>query len=148
MQSRRHDLDEPISPALIRALRERIDFLEEENRQLRADVEPLVTFPSAWGLAKTEKRLLQALMSSPTGHLSHEALLAALYGPAPEVGIEMIRIWASKVRRKLRAAGEAIEIRTVWGEGYGLSGPARHTLREALGRERAATELSGECHAR
>ena len=135
MLARRACLDEPVSPAVIRSLRDRIDLLEEENRQLREAAEALVIFPPSWRLAEMEAKLLSALMRARTGCMSHESLLTALYGLEPDVDIEIIRVWVYRVRKKLRAAAVPVEIHAVWGQGIRLSAEARMALVAALAGE-------------
>lgn len=132
MSARFGCLDEPVSPAVIRSLRDRLDLLEEENRQLREAAEALVVFPRSWGLAEMEVKFLSALMRSRTGCLSKEALLTALYGLEWDVQEKIIDVWACKVRKKLAATGLPLQVRTVWGRGYELPSEARAELVAAL----------------
>lgn len=125
-------LNEPVSPAVIRSLRDRIDLLEEENRQLREAAEALISFPRSWRLTEKEARFVSALMRSKTGAMSKEALMTALYGLEPDVEEKIIDVWACKLRKKLKTLGVAVEIETVWGQGYRLSVESRATLQLAL----------------
>lgn len=125
-------LDEPVSPAVIRSLRDRIDLLEEENRQLREAAEALVSFPRSWRLTEMEARFVSVLMRSKTGAMSKEALMTALYGLEPDVEDKVIDVWACKLRKKFKALGVAVEIETVWGQGYRLTAETRAVLRAAL----------------
>jgi DNA-binding winged helix-turn-helix (wHTH) protein len=113
-------------------MRDRIDLLEEENRQLREASEALISFPRSWGLTKMEARFVSALMRSKTGALSKEALMTALYGLEPDVEEKIIDVWACKLRKKFSAIGVAVDIRTVWGQGYTLTAEDRATLKAAL----------------
>lgn len=101
-------------------LRERVDVLEEEVRQLRDAFEPSVPMPEAWKLTKTEARLLSALART-RGYLTKERILTALYGLEPDVDIKIVDVFVCKLRRQLSRAGSAIEIRTFRGDGFGLT---------------------------
>ena len=125
-------LNEPVSPAVIRSLRERLDLLEEENRQLREAGEALLSFPRSWRLTEMEARFISALMRSKTGALSKEALMTALYGLEPDVEPKIIDVWACKLRKKFKSLGVAVDIRTVWGRGFTLTAEDRQTLQAAL----------------
>lgn len=135
MLARRSDHHDGVSPAVIRSLRDRIDLLEEENRQLREAAEALVPFPADWKITKVEARFLSALMRARSGCMSSERLLTAIYGLEPDVQPKIIDVWACKLRKKLASAGAGIKIRTLWGEGYGLSDADRDRLRAILAGE-------------
>lgn len=102
-------------------LRERVDVLEEEVRQLRDAFEPSVPMPEAWKLTKSEARLLSALARTRGGYLTRERILTALYGLEPDVDIKIVDVFVCKLRRQLSRAGSAIEIRTFRGDGFGLT---------------------------
>ncbi|MCJ2067834.1 helix-turn-helix domain-containing protein [Methylobacterium sp. J-030] len=102
-------------------LRERVDVLEEEVRQLRDAFEPSAAMPEAWKLTKSEARLLHVLAHARGGYLNKERILTALYGLEPDVEIKIVDVFVCKLRRKLSAAGSAIEIKTYHGDGFGLT---------------------------
>ena len=102
-------------------LRERVDVLEEEVRQLRDAFEPAVPMPEAWKLTKSEARLLSALARTRGGYLTRERILIALYGLEPDVDIKIVDVFVCKLRRRLSCEGSAIEIRTFRGDGFGLT---------------------------
>ncbi|WP_267355750.1 MULTISPECIES: helix-turn-helix domain-containing protein [unclassified Methylobacterium] len=110
-------------------LRERVDVLEEEVRQLRDAFEPSVAMPEAWKLTKSEARLLAALARTRGGYLTKERILTALYGLEPDVDMKIVDVYVCKLRRKLTDAGSAIEIRTYHGIGFGLTAEGHAAFR-------------------
>ena len=128
--ARRIDLDEPISPRVVRSMRARIDELEEALRQAHEANENASPLPASWQLTATESRFLQVLGMAKGYVRSKERLLVALYGLEADVDIKIIDVFACKLRRKL--AGTGIEIQTVWGEGYRLTDASLDAYRRAL----------------
>ena len=105
----------------IAKLRDRVGYLEEENRQLREALEPAVALPVDWKLTKTEARVLLALHRVRQGYMNRERLLVALYGLEVDVEPKIVDVMVCKIRRKLRTAGVTIPIRTFHGDGFGLT---------------------------
>ena len=100
-------------------LREQVDILQEENRQLRKAFAPdNVCIPAAWRLTISEQRVFRCLMTQEI--VSYELLMMALYGDRPNdpPGSNTIKVIACKMRAKLKKHG--VVIRTVWGIGYTL----------------------------
>lgn len=124
----------PRDPLLaeIAKLRDRLEYVEEENRQLREALEPSVALPVEWRLTKTEARALLALHRVRQGYMSRERLLVALYGLEVDVEPKMVDVLVCKIRKKLRAAGTAVTIRTFHGDGFGLTREGRDALSAIL----------------
>lgn len=98
-------------------LAERCDYLEEENRQLRAMLRGSddARFPAQWRLSAGEKRILRSLISSIDGFRTSEALHAV--GSLSESTSEnLVPVLVCNLRKKLRPFG--VEIHTIWGQGY------------------------------
>jgi DNA-binding response OmpR family regulator len=112
-------------------LRDRVSWLEEENRLLRETFAPQIVFPFEWNLTKSERNCLAALASAPEGYCSREALELALYGLDDDVPAKTVEIFILRMRRKL--APHHIEIATVWGDGYRLPPPSLARVRAAMG---------------
>lgn len=110
------------------ALRDKIDELTEENRQLKEAIAPKLDFPIAWRLRPAESAMLACLYSSPTGFRRHEALRAASATTSMDDKIVHVRV--SHIRKKLTPLG--IEIRGVWSQGYELLPASRAIIKEAL----------------
>ena len=117
----------PDAERQIADLRERIEILEEENRQLRAEIRFAGPLPEGWSLSPSEQELMRALMVRP--FLSREAAVSAVYGDRdePENPHECIGVFMSRLRQKLRPRG--IEIKTRWGFGFFLPEATRAALR-------------------
>lgn len=97
--------------------RDRIETLEETNRQLVQLLRPVGSFPMYWGLTGAEERLLAALTRS--GELSIEAAAYAagvdIDRPAPPT---TIRQHVLRLRKKV--SGRGITVQSSHGIGYYL----------------------------
>ncbi len=70
-------------------------------------------------LSRTEWLLLQYLASHPGKVILHTELLANIWGPEYVDDFQYLRVWVSRVRRKLGVkAGDSGRIRTYQGVGY------------------------------
>src|SRR4249919_44233 len=70
-------------------------------------------------LSRTEWLLLQHLATHPGKVVLHTELLTKVWGPEYRDDLQYLRVWISRVRRKLGAApGEAGRIKTFQGIGY------------------------------
>ena len=119
-------------------LRERIDLLEEENRQLKADLYGIANdifidrCKQCFGMSNTESRIFQILVDK--GIRRETAIFAAIYGARPEgkqPEIQIIKVYFSKIRSKISAF--EIEIRTMRGEGFSMSPSMSAKARSILG---------------
>ena len=71
------------------------------------------------GLSRTEWLLLQHLATNAGKVVLHTELLTKVWGPEYRDDLQYLRVWVSRVRRKLGARpGEAGRIRTFQGIGY------------------------------
>jgi DNA-binding response OmpR family regulator len=79
-------------------------------------------------LPSREFDLLHALIRSPGRVISHDQLLARVWGIEFDPGTNRVRVTVSRLRRSLEKAGSNIEIKTVRGRGFRLEheveGPA------------------------
>ena len=72
-------------------------------------------------VSRTEWMLLRHLASNPGKVVLHSELLTKVWGPEYRDDVQYLRVWISRVRRKLGAApGEAGAITTYPGIGYSL----------------------------
>jgi len=78
-------------------------------------------------LSRTEWLLLQHLAANAGKVVLHTELLTKVWGPEYRDDLQYLRVWVSRVRRKLGAKpGEPGRIKTFQGIGYLLdAGPAR-----------------------
>ena len=77
-------------------------------------------------LTVRERTIWRGLAAASPCVVSHDYLLDAACGLRPEADWPeppTIKVTVCKLRRKLRAAGAASRIETVWGVGYRLVGP-------------------------
>lgn len=136
-------LDQVSDPALlreeIRLLRDRVEFLEEENRQLRAthltrDWEP----PLELGLTPNEKIIFAGLFNQK-GTCSKPFLMDLIYALRPGEAAEekIIDVCICRMRKKI--AEFELQIDTVWGQGYAMPEESKVILRN-WGKEPEALE--------
>lgn len=85
-------------------LRERIEMLEEENRQLKALLSPPMIFPSSWKLSPQEARLLAALYAH-VGFVAPERLRVAIVGVDGEQGNRYHQVVLVRLRQKVEPLG-------------------------------------------
>lgn len=119
-----------------RRLRDRIDELEEEVRQLK-DGKSGIVFPSEWRLTAANSRALQALYQAPHGLLSNTQIFNAVRLWA-DGGDEyaLVRVQVHKMRKKLTPFG--VEIKLRWGQGYELPANSKAIIKAALTQEVSA----------
>jgi two-component system KDP operon response regulator KdpE len=87
----------------------RVDFV---RRLVTVDGQPL-------HLTRNEWRLLEQFARNPGRIISHEELLTRAWGPEFAHDVDYLRVWLSRLRRKLTDAGiDANLIRTASGMGY------------------------------
>ncbi len=112
-------------------LRERISFLEEENRQLREALTEGVDLPSPFGLTPQQDVVLACLMREALA--SRKLLAAAMEAHLPSMGgrdPKVLHTAMCRIRRRL--AGVDAEVRTVWGRGYQISTKDKAKIRAAV----------------
>ncbi len=88
--------------------------LDERHRTIRVGG---VSLP----ITRTETALLRALLKRENVVWRREELIAAVWGPAWFGAANVLDTHILNLRTKLRNAGAAAEIRTVWGVGYLLA---------------------------
>lgn len=115
-------------------LRERIDELEETIRQLRDELVPQESwlwFPREWKMTPTQAKVLAFIMARSPGMAKREALLTNCFSviggdDLPE--IKIVDVVICQLRKRM--APLAIDIRTVWGNGYEISKRDAEFLRQ------------------
>ena len=127
-------LTKPFSPSMlvmrVKALLRRVDMgrntspaardlafadinLSDDTHEARAAGVPL-------GLTMTEFALLRCLLEGEGSAVSRDTLLSKVWGFDAEVETRVTDETVRRVRRKLREAGSATQIKAVWGYGYKL----------------------------
>jgi DNA-binding response OmpR family regulator len=72
-------------------------------------------------LGATEFRVLEYLMANEGLVLSRDQIADRVWGPTFEGSLNIVEVYVSALRRKLRGAAAAARIVTVWGVGYKLT---------------------------
>jgi two-component system response regulator MprA len=72
-------------------------------------------------LGATEFRVLEYLLANTGMVLSREQIVDRVWGPAFDGSFNIVEVYVSALRRKLRGASAAARIVTVWGVGYKLT---------------------------
>lgn len=105
-------------------LQERVEILEEENRQLKSALNGGEAALPDWfpHLTKLETTLFRTLIARRI--VTREAAMLALYSDRPSPPMDkIIDVWIVKLRAKLSPMGIVID--TVWGQGWSLSTASR-----------------------
>ena len=125
-----------VSDAVTRGLRERINLLEEENRQLKERLglgaEAKIAAEKAramFHVSPQAARLLVAIISVPM--LSHEDI-PEICSPHnwENIDARISKVIICRLRRSLAPFGLGIE--TIWGVGYRIDDPDRTAIRQML----------------
>lgn len=106
-------------------------------------------------LSRTEWLLLQHLAANAGKVVLHTELLTKVWGPEYRDDLQYLRVWVSRVRRKLGARpGEPGRIKTFQGIGYlldvdgsrtdGAAGDGVHSLRDGAGPAQKRDKRPGE----
>ncbi|MGX9389783.1 helix-turn-helix domain-containing protein [Nitrobacteraceae bacterium UC4446_H13] len=115
----------------IARLRDREGLLCEQVRQLNELLAPSIVFPRVWKLTAQESRLVGSLYVSSNGFRTKAALHVAVSGDLEvETNEKLVDVVICKIRPKLP---KAVQIETVWGEGYQIDVSGRRYLAAALG---------------
>jgi DNA-binding response OmpR family regulator len=109
--------------------RERIECLEEELRQLRSSLAPVLMFPIEWKLTATQQRLVAAFYKAPDGYLSHEQVFLAS-GSGAEEADNLVKVQIMHLRKKIAPLGLNIQKR--WGLGYEMPPESRAIIGAAI----------------
>jgi DNA-binding response OmpR family regulator len=132
-------------PAIARrmaALADRVDELQEENRQLRALLNPPATLPTHWRLTPLECRVVAAIARGRGRTVSTEQLLGTVYGAGHERDRSSLHVAIVKIRRKRDLHG--LTISTAHGSGFSMSAECCAVVRAALaGEERTPEKMGG-----
>ncbi len=72
-------------------------------------------------LGATEFRVLEYLLANAGVVLSRDQIVDRVWGPSFDGSFNIVEVYVSALRRKLRGAGAAARIVTVWGVGYKLT---------------------------
>ncbi|GJD65146.1 helix-turn-helix domain-containing protein [Methylobacterium frigidaeris] len=121
-------------------LRERVEELEEEVRQLRAMMSPRLHLPATWNLTPAMRRILSTLMARAPGIVTHDHLLEVCMSDQRRndpPSIETPKVQICKMRPKLAQLVPGATIETAWGEGYWISLESAALIREAIARDLA-----------
>ena len=121
-----------------RQLRDRVEVLEEQNRQLRARLRDMtdaghsLRYRRAFRLTASEATILGMLIRC--GEASYQNLFEAIYSDADLATIDdpqnAVRTHVKRLRRKTRPHG--IDFDTVYGFGFAISEEARAAARRKL----------------
>ena len=105
---------------LVARLRDEIELLQEQVRQLRAALlNNEVDIPCWYRLTEKEERLYRHLLSRRM--VTTSSITQALYNDALEFpNSDIVGVWICKLRKKLKPHG--INIITHWGKGFSLEG--------------------------
>jgi two-component system cell cycle response regulator CtrA len=115
----------------IEAMRDRIDELEETVRQLRDVLVPTVRLPPVIGLSRGEDRIVRCILACAPGIATFERVWMAQDGDAEHAQNDSSRrVMVCNARRKMKPFG--IDIGTVWGVGYRMSGHHADALRRMM----------------
>lgn len=74
-------------------------------------------------LSRREGDLLESFLHAPGQTLAREMLLLKVWGPDCEVENGNLDNYIHFLRRRLKGVGSTLQIKTVWGVGYGLNAP-------------------------
>jgi len=74
-------------------------------------------------LSRREGDLLESFIHMPGQTLARETLLLKVWGPDSDVEDGNLDNYIHFLRRRLKAVGSTLQIKTVWGIGYGLNAP-------------------------
>ncbi|KQO53094.1 helix-turn-helix domain-containing protein [Methylobacterium sp. Leaf85] len=110
-------------------MRQRIEELEEENRQLRDALVPVAWLPRAWRLSPAETRLVVALAQAE-GPLTHNRARLAAGSIDRTPSEETMEVHVSRARTKLRPLG--IQIINVRAVGLVISAEGRAIVRQGI----------------
>jgi DNA-binding response OmpR family regulator len=114
--------------------RVRIEELEEEVRQLKECLVPVISLPLDWKLSATQHRLLTALYSAHTV-LSGNQCFVAMESKSEEPD-DIVTVQMRALRRKVGHLG--IKIKNHYGIGYELPPETKAIIKTALQRSARA----------
>ena len=112
--------------ARIRCVTRRPNTLNQDNVLSVSDInwyidEDYLTGPAGnCTLSKREAALLETFLRRKNQTLSRNLLLLKVWGPDSDVEAGNLDNYIHFLRRRLKAVGSSLQIKTVWGVGYGL----------------------------
>lgn len=110
-------------------LRVENDRLKEENAFLRSAIGDGVMFPPEWRLTETESIVLGAIYGRKVGTCRRETIDDALSFRRPsERESNIVSVYVTRLRNRLRAFIAGPTIITDWGVGYYLSDDLRGAI--------------------
>lgn len=117
----------------VAAMRDRIEELEEENRQLRQMMRPNLQFKPELALCQQEARLLALLYERPLANYEQIAAAFEIVHLGPADGVDErkhVGVVAHRLRRKLKPHG--IKFNTIWGVGYAADSENKARIRAGI----------------
>lgn len=116
-------------------LAERVELLEEENRQLRDAMRCTETarFPAKWNLSGAEKRVLTSLINAQGGFRAREVLFTAARRWESTGNNHLLEVIICRLRKKMKPLG--VTIHTIRGEGYKIDADSKAIVIGARTRE-------------
>jgi two-component system KDP operon response regulator KdpE len=98
-----------------------VGVLEFADVKLDVDTQAVTKAGEPVSLSNTEWRLIQQLAAHHDRVMTHEELLSAVWGPEYREDVQYLRVWMSRLRRKLEdEPSEPRYLKTVAGIGYVL----------------------------
>ena len=116
------------------------DLLRERIKQLEALLGRRDEVPLCLPLTRQEACLFGLMRKREV--LTKEMAMSALYNHRPDsdgVDAKIIDVFVCKMRKKLKPLG--IEIETLWGRGYRITGPSKQRVTELLGQSNAVAAV-------
>jgi len=115
--------------SLAAKLRERVDELEEEVRQLRDMLVPPVAFDPEFQLTASATAILSFLLARSPMPVKRESIFDAIYLSENGQDVKIIDVYICKLRAKLPSG---IKISTQWGVGFYLDRESARRLRSHI----------------
>jgi len=115
------------------ALRNRVEELEEEVRQLREQLTPDIQWPHVLGLGRRKQRaILSCLYQRSPRAMSREQLFQSIWPIESEAQITVVQVTICQLRRKLEQYG--VTICSTNYLGYWIDAQTAATLRDWIDR--------------
>ena len=111
-----------------RDLRDRIEELEEENRQLREQLAPVLPRNPKIKLMRSHRRVLDLLMAKSPNVAAKETILVVCFGEDHHDNNVTVAIWY--IRNALRPHG--VQVSLEYGVGYYIDAGNANKLRDLL----------------
>jgi len=118
-----------------RHLRDELDCLREENRQLKALLIPEKFEFYELGLAPNQRKILALLMAKSPESVSTEKMLQTVWFNNDEVNFRIVDVIVFQLRKRLKPLG--IKIFSIWKVGRYIDNENRKKLLELVESKRA-----------